>query len=252
MINFVRAGGIAAASVALIATATFASPSQAEQSANAAPAVHYLTHASASLDAAQVADSPATAAQPAAPQGAPVAQPAAPAAAPAQNPFARIGQVFKSTFGGAQAQPAVATVQAQPRSLHELVAAHAGTEVGDAEQECLANAVYFEARGEPVEGQLAVAEVVLNRTRSGKYPTGICDVVVQPWQFSFIRKGRFPQADRSSDSWRKAVAISRIALDKLSAQVPQDVLWYHATYVSQSWGKRLKRETQIGLHIFYS
>lgn len=248
MINFVRAGGIAAATVALIATAAFASPSQAEQSANAAPAVHYLTHASASLDAAQVAASPATAVQPAAPQGAPAAQPSA----PAQNPFAKIGEVFKSTFGGAPAQPAVATVQAQPRSLHELVAAHAGTQVSDAEQECLANAVYFEARGEPIEGQLAVAEVVLNRTRSGKYPAGICDVVVQPWQFSFIRKGRFPQADRSSDSWRKAVAISRIALDKLSAQVPQDVLWYHATYVSPSWGKRLKRETQIGLHIFYS
>jgi spore germination cell wall hydrolase CwlJ-like protein len=60
-------------------------------------------------------------------------------------------------------------------------------------------------------------------------------------------------ADRASEAWRKAVAIAHIAEDKLTqAEVPAGVLWYHATYVSPSWGKRLTRETQIGLHIFYS
>jgi hypothetical protein len=138
------------------------------------------------------------------------------------------------------------------RSLNELVAAYEGTSTADREQECLANAVYFEARGESIEGQLAVAEVVMNRAASGRYPTTLCAVITQKAQFSFIRRGRFPAANRASDAWRKAVAISQIARQKLAASLPTDVLWYHATYVSPSWGKRLNRQTQIGLHIFYS
>jgi spore germination cell wall hydrolase CwlJ-like protein len=137
-------------------------------------------------------------------------------------------------------------------SLEELSAALADSEVGDASQECLATAVYFEARGEPLAGQLAVAEVVLNRARSGRYPPDVCAVVKQPAQFSFVRRGQFPLADRASDAWRRAVAISRIASAGLLANLPQSVLWYHADYVAPSWGKRLRRETKIGLHIFYS
>jgi len=101
------------------------------------------------------------------------------------------------------------------RAIRVLVQAHAASSVSDPEQECLAGAVYFEAQGEPLEGQLAVAEVVLNRAASGEYPSSICDVVTQP--------------------------------DTLSS----DVLWYHADYVAPSWGRRLDRVTQIGAHIFY-
>ncbi|HEX9965434.1 MAG TPA: cell wall hydrolase [Allosphingosinicella sp.] len=137
-------------------------------------------------------------------------------------------------------------------TLADLVAAYAGTQAGDREQECLANAVYFEARSEPIEGQLAVAEVVLNRAASGRYPTDLCAVITQKAQFSFIRRGRFPAADRGSQAWKKAVAIASIARQKLAGNLPSSVLWYHATYVSPSWGKRLTKQTQIGLHIFYS
>jgi spore germination cell wall hydrolase CwlJ-like protein len=78
-------------------------------------------------------------------------------------------------------------------------------------------------------------------------------VITQKAQFSFIRHGRFPAADKASEAWRKAVAIARIAEAKASASViPSDCLWYHATYVSPGWGKRLNRQAQIGLHIFYS
>src|SRR3546814_1535281 len=77
------------------------------------------------------------------------------------------------------------TAVPRPRGLEELVRAHASAETSDAEQECLAGAVYFEAQGEPLTGQLAVAEVVLNRAASGRYPTTLCEVVIQPWQFSF-------------------------------------------------------------------
>jgi hypothetical protein len=136
--------------------------------------------------------------------------------------------------------------------LAELVLAHAGVVTADREQECLANAVYFEARSEPIEGQLAVAEVVMNRAASGRYPTDLCSVITQKAQFSFIRRGKFPRANRDSEAWRKAVAIADIARQKLAGTLPSGVLWYHASYVSPKWGKRLTKQSQIGLHIFYS
>jgi spore germination cell wall hydrolase CwlJ-like protein len=117
---------------------------------------------------------------------------------------------------------------------------------------CLAKAVYFEARGESLEGQLAVAKVVLNRAGSGVYPATVCEVVTQKSQFSFIRRGRFPTPDTGSESWRKAVAIARIAQDGLASSVPGNVLWYHADYVSPPWGKWHTQVTRIGTHIFYS
>jgi spore germination cell wall hydrolase CwlJ-like protein len=146
--------------------------------------------------------------------------------------------------------PVAATAPAG--KLADLVLAYSGTQTSDREQECLANAVYFEARSEPIEGQLAVAEVVLNRAASGRYPTDLCAVITQKAQFSFIQRGRFPRADRDSQAWKKAVAIASIARQRLADTLPSSVLWYHATYVSPSWGKRLTRQTQIGLHIFYS
>ena len=140
----------------------------------------------------------------------------------------------------------------RPRSLTEMVEQLSSAEVPDEEQHCLAGAVYFEARGEPIDGQLAVAEVVLNRTRSKKYPDGICAVVKQPWQFSFVKNGKFPAIDKNSEAWSKAVAVARIAREKLDQRLPNDVLWYHADYVAPVWRKALDTETKIGLHIFYS
>ena len=138
-------------------------------------------------------------------------------------------------------------------SLDALVQNEAGAETGDAEQDCLANAVYFEARGEPLQGQLAVAEVVMNRAASGRYPATLCGVVVQPAQFSFVRHGRIPQADRASEAWRRAVGVARVAVEGMAPRLlPTSCLWYHADYVSPSWGHRLAETTRIGLHIFYS
>lgn len=138
-------------------------------------------------------------------------------------------------------------------TLEQQVAAAARVETDDIEQDCLASAVYFEARGESLKGQLAVADVVLNRVRSARYPDSVCGVVEQPWQFSFVNAtGRIPAADRSSAAWRNAVAIARIAEAGTARAVDSDVLWYHADYVSPSWGRRLARQDRIGLHIFYS
>jgi spore germination cell wall hydrolase CwlJ-like protein len=153
----------------------------------------------------------------------------------------------------ADASPVAVSSPTFSGPLEQQVAAAARVETDDREQDCLASAVYFEARGERLQGQLAVANVVLNRVASSKYPDTVCEVVEQPWQFSFVNAtGRIPEADRSSDAWRSAVAIARIAQAGTARAVDSDVLWYHAEYVSPSWGRRLARQDKIGLHIFYS
>jgi len=116
---------------------------------------------------------------------------------------------------------------------------------------CIAVAVYHEARGETLEGQLAVAKVIMNRAASGKYPTSWCGVVKQPWQFSFVRGGQFPSVDESSTAWRKALGVTRLAVANAVQSVPTDCLWYHADYVAPSWGRRLTKVNKIGTHIFY-
>lgn len=115
--------------------------------------------------------------------------------------------------------------------------------------ECLAGATYFEAKGEPLEGQLAVAEVILNRTRSGRYPSSICGVVHQPGQFSFVKGGRMPAINRDSRAWREAVAIAQIAEDALWESSASEAMAFHARRLSPGW--RMKRVTTIGNHVFY-
>ena len=119
------------------------------------------------------------------------------------------------------------------------------------EANCIAVAVYHEARGESLEGQMAVAQVIKNRAMSGKYPSDWCGVVKQPWQFSFVRHGQFPSVDVNSEAWRKAVGITRLAVANAVPSVPKECLWYHANYVAPRWSNNLQRVEQIGAHIFY-
>jgi N-acetylmuramoyl-L-alanine amidase len=151
----------------------------------------------------------------------------------------------------AAAEPAPAVEAEKPvrRSLAELVAEHAGTQTADAQHECLAGAVYFEAKGEPLHGQLSVAEVILNRARSGRFPASACGVVKQRGQFSFIRGGRFPAIARGSLAWKRAVAIAHIAVQDLADGPAPKALFFHAKRVSPRW--RLTRVAAVGNHIFY-
>ena len=137
--------------------------------------------------------------------------------------------------------------------LYALVDKYSVGEALDEQANCLATAVYFEARGESLEGQLAVARVVMNRAASGKYPPDWCSVVKQPWQFSFVnpRSGQFPAVDAASAAWGRAQGVARLAIANVVPSVDQDVLWYHATYVAPSWGRRLAMVQKIGAHIFY-
>jgi N-acetylmuramoyl-L-alanine amidase len=139
----------------------------------------------------------------------------------------------------------------EPRagSLAELVARRSSASIEGRDAECLAGAVYFESKGELLAGQLAVAEVIINRSRSGRFPSTLCGVVFDKNQFSFVRGGRFPPIVRSSENWRTAVAISKIAMNKEWSSGVGKALFFHARYVSPGW--RLTRVAALGNHIFY-
>jgi N-acetylmuramoyl-L-alanine amidase len=137
--------------------------------------------------------------------------------------------------------------------LYALVDRYAVGAPLDEQANCIAVAIYHESRGESLDGQLAVARVIMNRAASGKYPGSWCGVVKQPWQFSFVNPhtGHMPSVDEASASWRKAQAITRLAVSNAVPSVANDVLWYHADYVAPSWGRRLSFVQKIGTHIFY-
>lgn len=113
---------------------------------------------------------------------------------------------------------------------------------------CLAEAIYFEARGEPLEGQLAVARVIVARAHSGRFPASYCGVVLQRSQFSFVRDGMMPQPNTNSWEWRNAVAIAQMAHEGRRGPV-EGALYYHATSVSPGWNRT--PIAQVGNHIFY-
>jgi hypothetical protein len=187
------------------------------------------------------------------------------ATAVARPAVAATTAITTATGAVLQAQPARAvTLQLTPSiateaawlykngwPLYALVDKYSTGAPLDEQGNCLATAVYFESRGESLEGQLAVARVVINRAVSLKYPPDVCGVVKQPAQFSFVRHGEFPWIDTSSAAWARAQGIARLAMANVVPSVGNDVLWYHADYVAPSWGHRLSRAEKIGAHIFY-
>ncbi len=127
----------------------------------------------------------------------------------------------------------------------------------EAEQTCLANGIYFEARGESSQGQAAVAQVILNRVRNPAYPDTICGVVYQnkSWrnrcQFSFA-------CDGHKDRIRDAGAYTEA--EDIAKKVTSGEIWiaevgsathYHATYVRPRWARAMEKVDKIGRHIFY-
>lgn len=134
-------------------------------------------------------------------------------------------------------------------NLVALVETNSADTAIDSEEKCLASAIFYEARSESFEGQLAVAQVILNRVESGRFARSICGVVLQSGQFSFVRGGTIPAISKGSTDWREALAIARIAQAKLHRSGANDALFFHATHVSPKW--RLSRVASIGNHVFY-
>lgn len=151
-----------------------------------------------------------------------------------------------------------AVSQAAPGSetLRELVEATASiTEAELSEQmTCLATAVYFEARGEPLEGQLAVANVILNRVGNPSWPSNICGVVNQRansvCQFSFACDGRADIPSNQS-AWRTSKAVALIAASRSWDDVSKKATYFHAVQVSPSWRHRFEMTRKLGRHVFY-
>ena len=156
-------------------------------------------------------------------------------------------------------QPVVQPLPAEPAppvlteagSLSELVAMVDTATPLDEELHCLAGAVYFEARGEPLAGQLAVAQVIINRSEDARFPGSYCGVVRQKGQFSFMRGSRMPQIRTGSPAWTRAVAIAAIADRGLWESEAGDAVFFHAKYVRPDWSARKTRLAQIDTHIFY-
>lgn len=132
-------------------------------------------------------------------------------------------------------------------SLSDAVAAQ---DVGadDEHLRCLAGAVYFESKGEPLAGQLAVAQVVLNRTKSGRYPANVCGVVKQPGQFGFVRGGAIPTIDAGRPAYRTAIAVAKVALTEAWRAPAAGALYFNGVRAPRPGGRRI---ASIGGHAFY-
>lgn len=131
------------------------------------------------------------------------------------------------------------------------------------EKNCLAANIYYEARGESLHGQKAVAQVTLNRVKSKKYPKTVCAVVLQNKQFSWTSqqpkhkvqtalKG-LPPSQKQAEvlAYQQAQKVAYNALKSDVKVLPTDVLWYHTTQVNPVWNKQMVKVNQIGVHVFY-
>ena len=231
-----RAAAFAAAALGFCAVAGFAGPSLASEADNA-PTVSYIAHADSTLSVESLGlndlDDPIEMPAPAE-EAAPIATHDQAPAAP-RNPLIADQAIDRDGRDG--------------RSLAELVSEFSATETPDAETECLARGVYYESKGESLAGQLTVAEVIINRARSGRFPSTICGVLRQRGQFSFVRGGHIPQPPVGSRDWRIAVAIAQIATQDLADGAAPRALFFHARHARPGW--RLTRVATVGNHVFY-
>ena len=122
------------------------------------------------------------------------------------------------------------------------------------EVECLARNIYFEARGEPRAGKIAVAEVTMNRVKSNQFPKTVCAVVHQKHknicQFSWVCEGK--RSVRNNNSWRESQRIAEsILISKKRYGIIGNAKYFHATYVNPKWADESRMIAQIGNHIFY-
>jgi len=223
-----RAAALSAVAIAFVTAGGLAGPSVAAQG-DAAPASAFTEHAASALSAEALGLNDLQDPAPFGDVAAPVATHAIAPAAPQD--------IFED-------EP-----EAETRSLADLVGDYSGTATADEETECLARAVYWESKGEPLHGQLTVAEVIINRSESGRFASTICGVVRQRGQFSFVRGGHIPQPPQASRDWRTAVAIAQIARQDLADGAAPRALFFHARHARPGW--RLTRVATVGNHVFY-
>jgi spore germination cell wall hydrolase CwlJ-like protein len=164
-----------------------------------------------------------------------------------------LGRYLKSLLTASQPRgeikPLAATfstswLDAQPRAT------------GGEQWRCLSEALYFEARGETVKGQFAVAEVILNRVASDRYPDSVCGVINQgtgrkyQCQFTFTCDGR-KEVISERGAYARVAKVARAAMDGLDVELTDGATHYHTTAVRPSWARRFHQTARIGVHLFY-
>lgn len=120
---------------------------------------------------------------------------------------------------------------------------------------CMAVAVFFEARGETLTGKYAVANVIMNRVASQRYPDDVCDVVNQDKQFSYTHDGLSDDPELYNQpmdeiAWEESKIVSEEILKNMSEFVIEST-HYHADYVTPYWSTAYEVEARVGKHIFY-
>ncbi|SDW55327.1 Cell Wall Hydrolase [Ruegeria halocynthiae] len=127
---------------------------------------------------------------------------------------------------------------------------------GDEHFRCLAEALYFEARGESVRGQFAVAEVILNRVDSGRFPSSLCGVIKQgtgkryQCQFTYTCDGH-KEVINEKRAYERVAKVARAAIDGVAEEMTAGATHYHTRAVRPSWSRVYKETARIGVHIFY-
>ena len=121
---------------------------------------------------------------------------------------------------------------------------------------CLAEALYFEARGEPFTGQLAVGEVILNRVEDSRYPSSICKVINQgtgrrfACQFTYTCDGKL-ETVHERKAYEMALKLAKILITTHDRKLTKGSTHYHSNYVNPKWSKKFERVAKYGRHIFY-
>jgi spore germination cell wall hydrolase CwlJ-like protein len=179
--------------------------------------------------------------------------------ASSQLPFALQIAALLSAVAAAIYFASVNGIGAEPARIAALQYAEARAQRRTAELECLAQNVYFEARGEPLAGQFAVAEVTLNRTRAAHFPHTICAVVHETrWDatrrrhvadFSWTELGALYPEDGAA--WKQAMTVASAAYDDEHPPLVPGALFYHAASVRPDWAHNHRPVATIGNHIFY-
>ncbi|MEO0664363.1 MAG: cell wall hydrolase [Pseudomonadota bacterium] len=128
--------------------------------------------------------------------------------------------------------------------------------VGGAEWRCLTEALYFEARGETVKGQFAVAEVILNRVESTEFPNTVCNVINQgtgqryQCQFTYTCDGH-AEVVNEPRAWKMVGKVARLAMAGAAGNLTDGAQYYHTTAVSPRWSRVFEHTATIGVHRFY-
>lgn len=162
--------------------------------------------------------------------------------------LARVSVCVAVILSPVAAVPALADAQHQVAYETRTVRTDSGShQISTRDLQCLSEALYFEARGEGVQGQKAVAEVIMNRVDHPRFPKTVCGVVNQRGQFTYNKSGRI----REKGTYARVHKIAQAALSGAPRTLTNGATYFHTRAVKPSWTRRFERTTRIGAHIFY-